>query len=83
MGNAVNRYIVVGRPDPTGSKDVVVALGKPRHLLADELDFVLNRRDLLHFDTEPAQLGAEKMRVDVLGLAGQDFVADDDNAGGF
>ena len=37
----------------------------------------------LHLDAELAQFGAEKMRVDVLGLARQDLVADDDDASGF
>ena len=51
--------------------------------IADQRDFVLDGGDLLDLDAQLAQLGAEKMRVDVLGLARQDLVADDDDASGF
>src|SRR6185436_6626082 len=83
VGDALDGYIVMGWTDAAGGKNIIITSGKGRYFLADQPDLILNRRDFLNFNTEAAQLGAKKMRIDVLGLAGQDLIADNDNAGGF
>ena len=69
MGDAFDGDVIMGRADAAGSKNEIEALGKLGDLSADQIDFILDRRDLLHFDAKLAQLGAEKMRIDILGLA--------------
>src|SRR4029434_10927331 len=81
--DAVDGDIVVGRPDAAGRENVVESFGKGRHFVADELYFILNRRNLLHFNAQLTKFGAEKMRVDILCFSRQDLVADDDDTGGF
>ena len=83
MGDTVDGYIVVSGSHPAGSENEIELLGERRNFFADELDNILYRRDLLHFDAQLAQLGAEEIRVDIVSLSRQNFVANDDDAGSF
>ena len=73
----------MGRPDAAGREHAVEPFGKRRDFVTDELYFILNRRNLLHFNAQLTEFGAEKMRVDILCFSRQDLVAYDDDTGGF
>jgi hypothetical protein len=73
----------MGRPNSARGENIVELAGKLCHLAADDFDFVLDRRNFLHFDAQPSQLRAEKIRVAVAGFSRQDFVADNHDAGSF
>ena len=83
VGDAIDGNIVVRRSDAAAGENVIESFGKLSDLAADDLDLILDRRDFLYLNAEPAQLGAEKIGVSVAGLARQNFVADDHDAGGF
>ena len=80
MGDSLDGHIVMRRAHAARRKNEVESVSKAGYLLADELDDVGNRGDFLYFDSEPAQLGAEKIGIGILGFSRQDFVPDDYNA---
>src|SRR5581483_4422809 len=80
--DAGHRDVVVRRPDAAGGKDEVEVARESRHLAADQLDLVENDDHAAQIDAERPQLFGKIMRVGVLRLAGEDLVADDDDAGG-
>jgi len=77
VGDSLDRHIIVCRANATGSKDEVESTSEAGHFLTDKLDDVGNRGDFLYFDSEPTELGAEKIGISVLGFSRQDFVPDD------
>ena len=79
LGDAVGGDVVMGRPDAAGGKDVGVAISQ-RIKGGDDVGLVVgDDADFLEVDPDIGQVFGDKADVLVLGPAGQDLVADDQN----
>ena len=80
LGDAVGGDVVMGRPDAAGGKDVVVAM--PQRIKGgDDVGLVVgDDADFLEVDPDIGQVFGDKADVLVLGPAGQDLVANDQNS---
>ncbi len=81
-GDALAGDVVVSRADAAGGEHVGELLPDLVHRRDDRFGDVGDDADLAQGDPEIAQFGGEKADVGVLGAAGEDFVADDQHAGG-
>ena len=82
LGDGVGGDVVVGRADAAGGEHVVVAAAQ-RVERGDDLRLVVgDDAHLLEIDADHGQVLGDVADVLVLGAAGQDLVADDQNRGG-
>jgi len=79
--HALDRHVVVRRPHAARGEDEVEGLAEGGDFFRDERDLVRDDGDASHLDAQLTQLAAEVGGVGVDGLAGQDLVADEDDAG--
>ncbi len=80
--DALDRDVVVGRPDAAGGEHDVVGAAEGSDLLGDQRDLVGNDGDPPHVDAERAELAAQVRGVGVGDLPGEDLVADENDSGG-
>src|SRR5262249_29518299 len=79
-GHALDRDVVVGRPDTTRREDDVEAPAELADLGRDPLDFVGDDDDAPDVHAERTKLAAEVHGVGVRHLAGKKLVADENDA---
>ena len=82
LGDRVGGDVVVGRADAAGREEIVVARAQRVERGDDLLLDVGHDARLAHLDADAGQIFGDIADVAVLGAAGEDFVADDENGGG-
>ena len=79
LGNAVGGNVVMGRPDAAGGKDVGISIPQCIKGVDNVGLLVGDDADLLEVDPDIGQVFGDEADVLVLGPAGQDLVANDQN----
>src|SRR5206468_977900 len=79
LGDAVGGDVVMGRPDAAGGKDVGIAIPQCIKGIDDVGLIVGDDADLLEVNSDIGQVFGDEADVLVLGPAGQDLVANDQN----
>jgi len=82
LGDAVGRDVVMGRSYAARREHVVVAMAQSVHRRNDVLFVIGNNPHLFQADADSGQMAGDGADVLVLGPAGQDLVADHQNARG-
>ena len=75
LGDRLHGDVIVGGPDATGSKDVIVGFAKTPSLFGNRIHDVGNHEDALEIDAQLPQLAGQKWRIRIHDLPRKNLVA--------